>query len=79
MEENIYSINTEFTSEEPVEHKSVNPYSLFYDPTYATVNKATPTASSTKQSTFERAKKRHLEKSSSLEKLLDDDEGSKYV
>lgn len=51
-------------------HSPVNPYTLFDDPVYAKPK----SRKSVKKSTLERAKQHHLQKSGSLEKLLDDEE-----
>ena len=63
--ENIYTLNT---SSLQTEHESVNPYILFDE---SKIDKPT---------TFKRSKteQRDIEKSSSLEKLLDNDDDRKY-
>lgn len=54
-----------------------NPYSLFDDPIYST--KPARRNKSVKKSTLERAKQHQMGKSSSLEKLLDEEDDSPVV
>ena len=76
-EDNTFDLS-EKSSSSPL-HSPVNPYVLFDDPIYATTamtNKPEKPVKPAKTSTLERAKRHHLEKSSSLEKLLDEDDDS---
>lgn len=69
---------SEKSSSSPL-HSPMNPYVLFDDPIYATTamtNKPEKPVKPAKTSTLERAKRHHLEKSGSLEKLLDNDDDS---
>ena len=69
---------SEKTSSSPL-HSPMNPYVLFDDPIYATTamtNIPEKPVKPAKTSTLERAKRHLLQKSGSLEKLLDNDDDS---
>lgn len=85
-EDNTFTLS-EKSSSSPL-HSPVNPYVLFDDPIYATTAmtnkpekpiKPEKPVKPAKTSTLERAKRHHLEKSGSLEKLLDDDDSPQEV
>lgn len=79
-EDNTYTLS-EKSSSSPL-HSPTNPYVLFDDPIYATTsmtNKPEKPVKPAKISTLERAKRHQLQKSGSLEKLLDDDDDSPQV